>query len=469
MPEKIVKKAMSTKKKPVAEKASAPKDTSKGAEKPVAEKAMGIKKKPSKDNFLFIALLVLIVVIVGIVVVVTIINKSEATNTNATDQNIADTNVNLVIEESFTEEQLQEKAIALQLKILQDIVNTQKNVFELWYQDLNLNKAEMDNCYEENNYLNQDLNFDNAGIFNKIIADTQLAQAIGITGTPTIFVNSYKIGGYVDYPKLQAIIDLALNEEQIDFNLDVNSYQADTTGKPKLIIIYNPESDFTSTMPDIYIDELKKGDYADFFTGLFSEVEIEKLNYREDKAKEIMETTKAAILPLFFFEGDINSTNFSKDELFSQVFIPAAGGYILMLPEQQNFNYKYFLTKDDYVIGYPDTHITIIIFTDYDCPYSTQLDNEAMENLKSEYIDKGLVNLVIKDFITHQTTSLFPAVFSRCAQKQGMYYDAHRTLFKNNQLYGNTAMESVYTNYDKDINELNEQYSKLSPEAQDTQ
>lgn len=453
MPEKAVKKA------------NVPKGTSKGAEKPVSEKAMGIKKKPSKDNFLFIALLVLIVVIVGIVVVVTIINKSEAT----TDQNIADTNVNLVIEESFTEEQLQEKAIALQLKILQDIINTQKNVFELWYQDLNLDKAEMDNCYEENNYLNQDLNFDNAGIFNNIVADTQLAQAIGITGTPTIFVNSYKIGGYVDYPKLQTIIDIALNEEQIDFNLDVNSYQTDTTGKPKLIIIYNPESDFTSTMPDIYIDELKKGDYADFFTGLFSEVEIEKLNYREDKAKEIMETTKAAILPLFFFEGDINSTNFSKEELFSQVFIPAAGGYILMLPEQQNFNYKYFLTEDDYVIGYPDTQVTIILFTDYDCPYCTQLDNEVMDSLKSEYIDKGLVNLVIKDFITHQPTSLFPAVFSRCAQKQGVYYDAHRTLFKNNQLYGNTAMESVYASYDDDINELNEQYSKLSPEAQDTQ
>jgi protein-disulfide isomerase len=54
-----------------------------------------------------------------------------------------------------------------------------------------------------------------------------------------------------------------------------------------------------------------------------------------------------------------------------------AGGYILYLPEHQNFNYVHLKSENDYIIGDESAAVNIYIFTDYDCPYCAQLANEV--------------------------------------------------------------------------------------------
>jgi len=428
------------------------------------------EKKPKKsflnikkNKFLIIGIIVLIILIIGIVIATKMMDKKQTVPEIKEDANVT---ITPPIEETLTEEQLQKKAQDLQLRITKDIIQTQKTIFEGWYPELGLNKEQMDQCYEENDFTNEEINIENAKHLSKLVEDYQLAQAFGLTGTPGIFVNSYKIGGYTSYENITKLIDISMNEEEISFDLNSGNYVADTVGTPKLIIIYNNSNELTNTIVDEYIKGLKEGPYADFFNGLFSEVEIQKIDYREEKAKEILETTKTLILPLFFFEGDINSTEFSKNELFTQAFQPIAGGYILPLPEQQNLNYKYLEQPNDYVIGQSNAPITLYLFTDYDCPYCKQFDNEVIDNLKTNYIDLGLVKLVVKDFVTHQNTALVPAIFSRCAQDQGKYLEAHRKLFENNDLYGSNALESLYAKYDSEIKELEEEYKKLNPETQ---
>jgi len=438
--------------------------------KSVVKPKAAIEKKPKKsfldikkNKFLVIGIIVLIILIIGIVIATKMMdNNTEVPKTNT------DTNVSITppITQTLTEEQLQEKAQDLQLKITTDTIQTQKSIFEKWYPELGLNKEQMDQCYKENDFLDENIDIENAKHLSKLVEDYQLAQAFGLSGTPGIFVNSYKIGGYTSYENINKLIDMATQDEIPNYDLDNGNYVADTTGNPKLIIIYNNTHTATTLIIDEYLKGLKEGPYADFFNGLFSEVEVEKIDYREEKAKKIMETTKALILPQFFFEGDINSTEFSKNELFSQAFQPVAGGYILPLPEQQNFNYKYLEQPNDYVIGLPDAQVTVFLFTDYDCPYCKQFDDESLDSLKAEYIDLGLVKLVVKDFVTHQNTALVPAIFSRCAQDQDKYYESHRKLFENNNLYGSSALESLYAKYDSEIKELEEEYKKLNPETQ---
>jgi len=428
------------------------------------------EKKPKKsflnikkNKFLIIGIVVLIILIIGIVIATKMMDKKQTVPEIKEDTNVT---ITPPIEETLTEEQLQEKAQDLQVKITNDIIQTQKTIFEGWYSELGLNKDQMDQCYKENDFLDGNIDIENAKHLSKLVEDYQLAQAFGLSGTPGIFVNSYKIGGYTSYENITKLINLALQDEIPSYDLNKNDYIADTTGNPKLTIIYNNSNDATTLIIDEYIKGLKEGPYADFFNGLFSEVEIERIDYREEKAIKIMETTKTLILPLFFFEGDINSTEFSRNELFTQAFQPIAGGYILPLPEQQNFNYKYLEQPNDYVIGQQNAQVTIFLFTDYDCPYCKQFDDESIDYLKAEYIDIGIAKLIVKDFVTHQNTALVPAIFSRCAQDQGKYLETHRKLFENNDLYGSNALESLYAKYDSEIKELEEEYKKLNPETQ---
>lgn len=436
--------------------------------KNVAKPKTTIEKKPKKcflnlkkNKFLVIGIIVLIILIIGIVVATKMIDKKTEVPKANTDTNVS---ITPPTEKILTEEQLQEKAQDLQLKITTDTIQTQKSVFEGWYSELGLDKTQMEQCYEENDFTNQDLNFENATILLKLMEDQQMAQAIGISGTPGIFINSYKIGGYVPYDNIATLIEMAGGDETLDLNFDNNSYVADTSGPAKLILISNKEYTLTQKVAEEYIVGLKEGPYAEFFTQVFSEVEIENIDYREDKAKELMETLNAPILPLFFFEGDINSTEFSKDELFAQAFQPMAGGYILYLPEHQNFNYVHLKSENDYIIGDESAAVNIYIFTDYDCPYCAQLANEVLDQLKEEYIDTRFANLVIKDYITNQNTSLMPAIFSRCAEKQGAYYEVYRKLFESNDQFGSVAMAQLYSKYDSEIQELENAYKELYPQ-----
>ncbi len=130
-----------------------------------------------------------------------------------------------------------------------------------------------------------------------------MAQAIGISGTPGIFINSYKVGGYVPYDNIATLIEMAGGDETLDLNFDNNSYVADTSGPAKLILISNKEYTLTQKVAEEYIVGLKEGPYAEFFTQVFSEVEMENIDYREDKAKELMETLKAPILRYSFLRA----------------------------------------------------------------------------------------------------------------------------------------------------------------------
>jgi len=53
---------------------------------------------------------------------------------------------------------------------------------------------------------------------------------------------------------------------------------------------------------------------------------------------------------------------------------------------------------DDPVLGAADAPITIVEFSDYQCPYCQSFQSETLPQIKSEYIDSGLVRFVYRDF-----------------------------------------------------------------------
>lgn len=81
--------------------------------------------------------------------------------------------------------------------------------------------------------------------------------------------------------------------------------------------------------------------------------------------------------------------------------------------------------------GQPDAPVTIVEYTDYQCPYCQRHATETMPRLVSEMIDAGRVRYVVKDF---PLDSIHPdaraaAVAARCAGEQDAYWPMHDALF----------------------------------------
>jgi protein-disulfide isomerase len=85
------------------------------------------------------------------------------------------------------------------------------------------------------------------------------------------------------------------------------------------------------------------------------------------------------------------------------------------------------------VLGNPDAPVTVIEFSDYQCPFCQRYFTATLPTLKKEYIDTGKVRYVFRDF---PLDSIHPqarkaAEAAHCAGDQDKYWDMHDTLFKN--------------------------------------
>ena len=84
------------------------------------------------------------------------------------------------------------------------------------------------------------------------------------------------------------------------------------------------------------------------------------------------------------------------------------------------------------VLGNNDAEITIIEYSDYECPFCSRFYQQTELLLRSEYIDTGKVRIAYKDFplsSIHQNAQK-AAEASRCAGEQGKYWEMHDLMFE---------------------------------------
>ena len=101
------------------------------------------------------------------------------------------------------------------------------------------------------------------------------------------------------------------------------------------------------------------------------------------------------------------------------------------------------LADDDPVIGSPDAPVTMIEFSDFECPYCGRFFTDTLPELRRDYIDTGKVRLVYRDFplyprINHPN-SINAAEAAECANAQGKFEQYHDSLFENQAVWSGSA------------------------------
>lgn len=104
---------------------------------------------------------------------------------------------------------------------------------------------------------------------------------------------------------------------------------------------------------------------------------------------------------------------------------------------------------DDYCLGSEDAPVTIIEFSDYQCPYCQSFWAQTLPQIKSEYIDTGQVKFIYRDLpLDFHPNAQKAAEATECAGDEGKYWGMHDAVFGGlNEWSGSDDPASVFKGY----------------------
>ena len=111
---------------------------------------------------------------------------------------------------------------------------------------------------------------------------------------------------------------------------------------------------------------------------------------------------------------------------------------------------------DDPVKGDTNAPITIVEFSDFQCPFCARFFTDTLPLIEKNYIETGKVKFVYRDFpipSIHQN-AIPAAIASECADEQGMFWEFHDKLFENQLLWQDLDNQNVVRTFEQYADEL---------------
>lgn len=89
------------------------------------------------------------------------------------------------------------------------------------------------------------------------------------------------------------------------------------------------------------------------------------------------------------------------------------------------------LIDDDEVKGSADAPVTIVEFSDFECPFCTRFYTQTLPQIEEQYIKTGNVKFVYRDFpLGFHANAQKAAEAAECAAEQGKFWEMHDKLFE---------------------------------------
>lgn len=117
---------------------------------------------------------------------------------------------------------------------------------------------------------------------------------------------------------------------------------------------------------------------------------------------------------------------------------------------------KNISVDDDPLKGNQDAEITIIEFSDFQCPFCLKFHEQTWPLLEKNYLSTGKVNFVYRDFpIQSIHPNAMPAALaSECADDQGKFWEYHDKLFENQRMWQDLDIQTGVNTFKQFAQEL---------------
>ncbi len=155
--------------------------------------------------------------------------------------------------------------------------------------------------------------------------------------------------------------------------------------------------------------------------------------------------------PNFFINGHLLAGNYPYQDFKSVIDFELEGGnWSAPSPKVEHLvdgnpnNGEIGKTKVDVptgnlpILGNENAKVTVVEFSDYECPICEAFYTQSEKQFKAEYLDSGKVKFYYRDFPLSQIHpgAQKAAEAARCAGSQGKYWEYHNLIFENrNQIF----------------------------------
>lgn len=107
-----------------------------------------------------------------------------------------------------------------------------------------------------------------------------------------------------------------------------------------------------------------------------------------------------------------------------------------ILSDEQTQN----LPEDDAIIGSPNAPVTLVEFSDFQCPYCGAFFKESLAQLTADFIDTGKVKLIYRDYpLSGHPQAVGAAHAAECADDQKKFKEMHDALFEGQKEWSGSA------------------------------
>lgn len=94
--------------------------------------------------------------------------------------------------------------------------------------------------------------------------------------------------------------------------------------------------------------------------------------------------------------------------------------------------------------------VTIVEFTDYQCPFCKRAFEQTYPEIKKQYMDTGKVRYLVHDLpLPIHPNAPAAALAARCAGEQGRYWPMHDAIFTNQDEWANGQADELMKQYAK--------------------
>ena len=113
------------------------------------------------------------------------------------------------------------------------------------------------------------------------------------------------------------------------------------------------------------------------------------------------------------------------------------------------------LDDREYSLGRTDAPLTMVEFTDYQCPYCRAFQAQTFAALKKNYIDTGKLRFIVRDLPLEFHSAARPAAeAAHCAAEQGKFWEMHHALLTGSDPLPDGGIDRRATAVGLDLNRL---------------
>ncbi len=181
-------------------------------------------------------------------------------------------------------------------------------------------------------------------------------------------------------------------------------------------------------------------------------ISAEEVEYDSEEGKNLIEKMGIKTLPALVFSGKISET-----ELYAQagvIFEKKDNDFVLKTEELGVAPGKYLespaVNENDAISGSLESPVKVVVFSDFQCPYSKVFQASLRENMK-EY--EGKASFVYKNLpLSFHKQAENAALAGQCALEQGKFWEYSDKLFENQDNWGNSTGTAKFKEYAKTLN-----------------